>query len=746
MAANNNGEHIPNLRLRQARLDQGWSQQELADLLGTTPVNISRWENGVIFPSPYFRQRLSEAFGKSPDALGLTRDPRIEHIPIARNPYFTGREHLLALLHERLSTRREAALTQAQTLYGLGGIGKTQTAAEYAYRYGHEYTHVFWVQAASRDSLIAGMLTLAHMLNLPKKEESQQPRIIEAVKRWLAGHDDWLLIMDNADDLRLAREFLPLNHKGYILYTTRAQASGAIAASIAVERLSRRDGTLLLLRWTKHLPDDLSLDEVPGEDRAAAELIVETMDGLPLAIVQAAAYMEETGCTPADYLRLYETHHKDLLVRRSHLVLDYPQSVAATWSVSFELVEQQNPAAASVLRLCAFLAADAIPEELLARGAAALGELPGAGVSDPYQLNEALEVLRRYSLVRRDAHAHTLSIHPLVQTVLKDSLDQQAQRAWAERTVRVVSAAFPVTGQPTGANRQAYLPHIQQCSSLIEQHHLYFPEAGRLLFQAAAFLYYSGFHPQSESLHRQALAVRAHSLGLEHPDLAESLNALGILARLKGDYGQAEKFHQRALAIRENSLDPDHPATAESLNNLSVLYRAQGKYELAEPLLQQALAIRERVLGSENPDTLLTFINLANLYLEQRKHEQAEQLLKKTLATSERVLEPEHPLIALNLNLLGRLYFTQANYELAQSLWKRSLTILEKTLGSEHPAIAERLNDLAELSFAQGCYSEARSLCQRAIDICEKRLGSQHPDTIAYREHLATIVSKIEAE
>lgn len=742
MAANSNGEQIPNLRLRQARLDQGWSQHELADRLGTTHVNISRWENGTIFPNRYFRQRLSEVFDRSLDALGLTHDPRIEQIPIARNPYFTGREHLLTLLHKRLSTTRETALIQAQTLYGLGGVGKTQTAAEYAYRYGYKYTHVFWLHAASRDALIADMLTLAELLNLPKKEEPEQPRIIEAVKRWMAEHDGWLLIMDNADDLRMAREFLPLNHKGYILYTTRAQASGAIAASIAVERLNTQDGTLLLLRWTKHLTGDASLDQVPDVDRAAAERVVETMDGLPLAIVQAAAYMEETGCTPADYLRIYETHHKDLLAHRSDLVLDYPDSVATTWSVSFKLVEQQNPAAADVLRLCAFLAANAIPEELLTRGTPALGELPGSVVSDPYHLDKALEVLRRYSLVRRDGSSHTLSIHPLVQTVLKDSLDQHTQRAWAERTVRVLSAAFPASDQDTGANRHAYIPHIQQCALLIEQYRLYFPEAGHLLFQAAAFLYYHGFHPQSESLHRQALAISEKSLGPEHLDVAESLNALGILARCNGDFEQAEEFHRHALSIREKALGPDHPTTLQSLNNLGVLYRNQGKYKLAEPLLQQALGIRERVLGPEHPNTLITFNNLSKLYIEQRKYEQAEQMLKSTLATGEQALKPGDPIIAQALNLLARLYFEQDYSEQAETLWKLSLAILEETLGRDHPATAERLTDLAELFFTQGRYPEAQSFCQKAIDICEKRLGSEHPDTIAYRDLLMKIESQ----
>jgi transcriptional regulator with XRE-family HTH domain len=628
-----------NLRLRDARVERGWAQQELADRIGTTSVNISRWENGSTFPTPYFRQRLCEVFGKTPDELGLVppspppspppQASRIGNIPITRNRFFTGREPLLALLRKQLSTTRTAALTQPHALYGLGGIGKTQTAAEYALRYGDEYTHVFWMRAATRETLVADFVMLAELLDLPEKEEQDQSRTVAAVKGWLAAHAGWLLILDNADDLPRAQEFLPTSHEGYILFTTRAQAAGPIAASVEVEQLNLQEGTLLLLRWAKLLEIDTPLDQVQAADRAAAERIAREMDGLPLALVQAGAYVEETGCSLEDYHRLYATHRKDLLARRSRLLRDYPETVATTWSLSFQQVEQANPAAADVLRLCAFLAPDAIPEELLTRGAAELGVVLGAATADPFKLNETLGVLRRYSLVRRNGSTHMLSIHRLVQTVLKESMDQETQRAWAERTVRVVNAAFPETDSGTDANHQSYLPHVQECATLITQYHLHFPEAAQLLYQAGAFLYFHSFYPQSQSLHQQALAIREQMFGSNHPAIAESLNALAMLARTLGDYEQAERFHRQALAIREKTLGPDHFATAISLNNLGVLYRSRGKYEQAEPLLKQALSIHEQSLGSEHPETLITFINLAKLYAEQRKYEQAELLLQQ---------------------------------------------------------------------------------------------------------------------
>lgn len=218
--------------------------------------------------------------------------------------------------------------------------------------------------AVSRDTLTADFVALAALLNLPEKDEQDQARIVAAVKRWLAANEGWLLILDNADDLPMAQEFVPTNHKGYILFTTRAQAAGSIAASVEVEKMTLQEGTLLLLRQAKLLDKDTPLEQAQTADRAAAERIVREMDGLPLAIVQAGAYVEETGCSLDDYLRLYATHRKELLARRSHLVLNYPETVATTWLLSFQQVEQANPAASDLLCLYAFLAPDTIPEGL----------------------------------------------------------------------------------------------------------------------------------------------------------------------------------------------------------------------------------------------------------------------------------------------------------------------------------------------------------------------------------------------
>src|SRR2546421_11112811 len=191
------------------------------------------------------------------------------------------------------------------------------------------------------------------------------------------------------------------------------------------------------------------------------------MDGLPLALDQVGAYLQETGAPLSAYLGLYEKRRADLLARRGRLPPGHPETVATTWSLSFQQVEQANPAAAELLRLCAFLAPDGIPEELLSQSTADLGEVLGPAAADEYLLNEAIEVLRRYSLVRRNAETKLLSVHRLVQGVLIDAMKEEDQRLWAERAVRAVNSVFPEVDYATCTAAARYLSQVPVCAALM---------------------------------------------------------------------------------------------------------------------------------------------------------------------------------------------------------------------------------------------------------------------------------------
>jgi len=607
----------------------------------------------------------------------------IWNVPYRRNPFFTGREVILEKLHDHFSRAATAALTQPPAITGLGGIGKTQITIEYAYRHREDYQYVLWVNATEPVTVTEGFVQIAKVLQLPIKEEQDQHKVVEAVKQWLANHDGWLLILDNADDLNLANEFPPVE-KGHMLLTTRDAATGSLA-NFEVDKMDTRESMELLLRRAKILTAHAPLSQANEADQTTASTIVEELDGLPLAIDQAGAYIEETQCSLSAYLKAYQKRRNELLRQRGGVNKDHPDAVATTWSLNFEQVEQESPIAANLLRFLAFLAPEAIPEELLVNGAAELGEQLEPITTDETLLDEAIGTLRHFSLVQRNSEKQVLFIHRLVQSVLKASMTDEIRRQWAERTIRAVNDAFPEVEVATWPQCERLLPHALVCAELINEYALELPEAARLLNETGRYLNDHAQYEQTKPLYERALAINEQVLGPNHPDTTLSLNNLAFLYNRHGDYEQAKPLYERALAIREQVLGPNHPNTARSLNNLAFLYNRHGDYEQAKPLFERALAINEQVLGPNHPDTATSLNNLAGLYDSQGDYEQAKPLYERALAIIEQVLGPNHPDTATSLNNLAGLYKSQGNYEQAKPLYERALAIMEKTLDSNHP-------------------------------------------------------------
>ncbi len=569
--------------------------------------------------------------------------PSAWNIPYPRNPVFTGRENILTQLAATLKTGKATALSQPQAISGLGGIGKTQIAVEYAYQHHQDYQAVLWTLADTRESLISGYMSIAGVLNLPEKDEQDQAIIIKAVIRWLTTHTQWLLILDNADDLAIAREFIPPVYGGHLLLTTRAQAMGRLVSRLEVENMPQDIGALFLLRRASIIAPDALLAGTDTTDATTAGVICAELGGLPLALDQAGAYIEETRCGLSQYLQRYRTHRDVLLKRRGGLIVDHPEPVATTWSLSFEKVEQARPDAADLLRLCTFLAPDAIPEELITKGAAYLGPLLQPIGEDALLLDEAIAALGAYSLIRRDASTSTMSIHRLVQAVLRAAMDASTQKIWIERAVRAVQATLPPVEHSQWNDWERLVAHVLVCIEWIMQEHVSFREAITLVQQTGWYLMERARYHEAASLLEYAYQRSLQEQGENHLDTARDASTLATLYYEQGKYAEAEPLYVRALAIREQQLGAMHPDTARSLNNLAALYDTQGKYAEAEPLLVRALAIREQQLGAMHPDTALSLNNLAALYDTQGKSAKAEPLYVRALAIFENILGRNHP-------------------------------------------------------------------------------------------------------
>ncbi|GHO64345.1 tetratricopeptide repeat protein [Ktedonobacter sp. SOSP1-52] len=710
-------------------------------------------------------------------------------VPFPRNTHFTGRHELLDQLTVQLTplassqptALRRAALTQAQVIKGLGGIGKTQIAVEYAYRareMGH-YIHTLWIAAASEETLLMSFAALAEQLpSISFKEETDQRKLVRAVIRWLEQcQEPWLLILDNADDLSMVQPYLPVQGQGSLLFTTRSSAVGWLAPSLEVSAMGVIEGAELLLRRAGRFAQ--ASDEHMNEAATlAAELAL-----FPLALDQAGAYIEETSCSLADYFQLYQAHRHTLLSRRGRQATHYPESVATTWSLSFKYLEATNPAAAELLRSCAFLSPDAIPEEVLTEGAFHWPPALQAAVADRLSFNQMLEALLAFSLVKRFAEDRFLSIHRLVQVVQRERLSPEEQRQWTERVVRVLNAVFPQSPQESTSWHLClrYLDQVQDCATLIREQHVLLPEASELLERAGAYLYERGLYTPAALLYQHALSMREQLVGETHTTsisdilqlahiyfnqgafaAAEALyqRALPIaeqhagaeplllikvlrgLAHVYGDqgkYAQAEALYQRALPIWEQLAEAEQVRRGGILASLAFVKAQQGKYTEATILSQRLLCLREQHLGPEHPHVASALLGLAQIMTLKDEDAPVEHFNLRALRIYEQHFGPEHPLVATALHALARLYTGQGKYAEAKPLYQRALHIREQQLGPENLDVSDTLSGLANLYYKEKKYTEAESLYQRALSIREQQLGSENSVIIDVLLGLANI-------
>src|SRR5262245_43790629 len=348
----------------------------------------------------------------------ITASRRIFNLPFTQNRFFTGRDDLLESLRKSFVEGESV-----QALNGIGGIGKTQTAVEYTYRNQQEYEVALWGKANSRESLVSDIAAMADALNLPERDAQDQGEAVAATIRWLENHGGWLLILDNADDPDMAREFIPSNKSGHVLLTTRAQNVGDIAIRNAIRKMDPREGALFLLRKTRKLKNGEPLESAPSELRNQAEALSKELDGIPLALDQAAAFIAEMQLSIGGYLSLYERERVELLSHRGEHTQEHTQdhpSVTITFLLAFNKVAEANPVAADLLRVIACLEDDSIPEERFSEGAGELGEALEALGKTPFTFTKTIGKAERLSLLDRNPETKTMNLHCLAQEVIRD--------------------------------------------------------------------------------------------------------------------------------------------------------------------------------------------------------------------------------------------------------------------------------------------------------------------------------------
>jgi transcriptional regulator with XRE-family HTH domain/tetratricopeptide (TPR) repeat protein len=723
--------------LRDYRAAANLTQEELAARSGLSVHAIGMLERGVRrTPRPGTVELLAQALrlGESERAVLVAAahaetgqnggpSPSIVDPGVGMpNPalYFVGREAEMRQLAEMLERSGRAAVS------GLGGVGKTQLAARYVHQNRDGYPDgVFWLRAEQEGSLAGDLASLTWRLELPERAAPEHERRIEATVRWLGEHPRWLVVLDNLEPgaIETRDRWLPPSLPGHVLTTSRTPLP---PPHLHLESFPAATARRYLLERTAQA------------DEAAAGAIAEALGRLPLALAQAAAYLDQTGRDLSSYAALLRDRLVELMTEGRPD--DYPRSVVSTLSLSVQRLADEHPAAVALLRLCAFLAGEEIPIQVLRAGAGGLPEPLRNALRDEIAIDRTVAALRRYSLAEREGDG--LRVHRLVQAIVRGSLPTAEYRAWLGAAVRLLAPYFPddIDEQPElWPMCVRLLPHAQLLDELTADDPVEPAALVALLHGAGAYLWSQGEYGLAEPAMVRAAAIAEHVLGAGHPFTVICAQGLGILRWYQGDLTQARQLLQRQAAVLEQHPEDAETLLATVLHNLAGVMHAQYQLADARPIYERALELRWQALGPEHPHTAYTLNNLGTLLRDQGDFGAALPMLEHALSIRERVLGPEHPETAQSLGGVGLLRFRQGDLDAAESALTRAIAIRHRVLGAGHDRTARTRHHLALVRWEQGDPQAARRLIRRAATDLRRRLGAEHPWTVEARTALANM-------
>lgn len=638
-----------------------------------------------------------------------------------RNEFFTGRLEILEQLQNTLQTDHNVAINQV--IHGLGGIGKSQITIEYAYRNEKDYDIAWWINAETKTTIEAALAELTDSLNLPEKQATDQNIKVRAALDHLNKTPNWLIIFDNVESSDDIWAHIP--KAGHSIITTRNQNLHGFKQSIPIDIWADKEA----LQFVKTRLENANDEEITQ--------LCELLGNLPLAMEQAVAYIAASELSILDYLEIFNKNQQKYLSTSSIPKEEYNATVATTWKLAIQKIWESKPAAIELLNMCAFMAPDDIPLDLITKQVEALPESLQALLSDKGEMAEMRLLFKRYSIA--SIKYETLSMHRLVQSVIRHGLAETQAKQSLGFVVEVMAKSFHGTHIQQDVHiwpaYKAWHLHILICGKYAQEQEVNLARVGYLYNNLAAYLSTIGLYDQVESLYIEASDIYAKVQGKEHPNYGTSLNNLALLYDDQGQYEKAEPLYIESRDIRAKVLGKEHPDYAASLNNLAELYRVQGQYDKAEPLYIESRDIRAKVLGKEHPDYATSLNNLALFYKVQDQYEKAEPLYIEANDIWRKVLGKEHPDYATSLNNLAELYRAQGRYDKAEPLFIESRDIKAKVLGKEHPSYATSLNSLALLYDDTGRYDKSEPLYREAIRIVKKVFGSEHPNTVLYKNN-----------
>jgi tetratricopeptide (TPR) repeat protein len=655
-------------------------------------------------------------------------------VPYQRNPHFTGRQKFLQTLRERLLAQVDKQYNHRIALYGMGGVGKTQCTLEYVYANESQYERIYWLSGVDQAALLSGYQKIAKRVGLPKLQRLKETA--EAVLSWLRREKKWLIVIDNLDDIKVADGLLPENApENHTIITTRnPNTIGIPAEPLEVPVFGADDAVALLLTLSRITVQPKSVEETEASN------IVKTLGYLPLAIEQAASYIREVTGNLLTFSEEYSKNHRDILRRKPEDNRPYPYSIATTWAMALKVV-QRDKITTNFLRLLAYLNPDGILIDFLNAGKDGLGKNLRETISDHRKMATAMTNLEKFSLVKWDRPNRLISIHRLVQRVIRDSMSTRDQRSTSYAATDLCWQAFPnVVGTETLAQCRLY--QAQVVGPLVEMHSLHSKNAAKIKLRVGRFLRHEGQDADSEKLVLQSLEAFIKSTGKES---RSTLNATSILAAIWSDQGRfSEAFTlQKSLVTTQTKRFGTGDAdTLAYKSMLAFILTSLGRSMEAVSLLEEVLKTQTTLLGEEAIDTLDTMEHLTNAYVTEGRITEAVDLGAKALEVRTRVSGDKSDGTLIAMHTLALSYSHQGRLTEATDLQTKVVEKNIKVRGQLHPETLKSKFNLAVYLYIQGRLAEALELHEEVLQNRRKAWGEAH----AYKVHSMVSVAQVYRE
>ncbi|NER91549.1 tetratricopeptide repeat protein [Moorena sp. SIO3A2] len=635
---------------------------------------------------------------------------------------FVGRSETLSSLHQKLQATERVAIC---ALSGMGGVGKTELALQYALHHEQQGTYpggLCWLQAAEAEigTQIVSFAKVQLDVQIPEGLKLPE-QVAYCWRHWEEG--GVLVVLDDVRDYQEVKSYLPPAESRFkVLITTRRKWLGESFEQLNLEVLSEDASLELLVSFVGQERIERELNE--------AKQLCEELGYLPLGLELVGRYLKrKEDWSVAQMRQKLGLEHRSLQQRSGDMTAS--RGVAAAFELSWLELDEQAQQLGCLLSI---LALAPIHWELVEKC------LPEQDQEDLEDLRD--EALLSLSLLERRGQG-SYQLHQLIREFFSSKLEKlvESDELKGRFCQVMVTEAQQIPHTPTQrdiAKATPIIPHLTEAATAqkkwLKDEDLIWSFLGLGRFYGG-----QGAYIQAVKWYEDCCLETKNRLGNEHPDVASSISNLAGLYESQGRYEEAEPLYLEALELSKKFLDNEHPDVAIIINNLAKLYSSQGRYEEAEPLYLEALELSKKILGNEQPYMAANFSNLAYLYDLQGRYEEAEPLYLEALELMKKLLGNEHPDVATIINNLARLYSSQGRYDEMEILCLQALEMRKKLLGNEHPHVAISINELALLYYSQGKYEEAEPLYLEALELRKKLFGNEHPDVASSINNLALL-------